>query len=325
MVGIPLSIVDSTVDGDRILEIVDDCVRLRINVDHGAHLFHLEDVRSGTQLLYTDPAGSRDYAVGGWYELFPNAGPACDFGGSSITRHGDVQHRPWTVDVEADDGNEVVIRLRTTSRDLPFSIEKRVAVRASSGRIRLDERIARHQDGAADTADELPYLWGQHVTFGLPFLEGAVFELPGGELHGSVDDSGSGDARTETRGPLGAFPVSDGTSMDLTRFPTGPFDAMLFSDRLASGAATVRNPRLGIAARLTWDIDAYPYLWFWGTRSADVDGLTACAIEPQASDIPSLADAHTDGRAPVLARGGERSSWIELTLSVDSSPGIADE
>ncbi len=69
-----------TVEGHRVARMLGPTVTASVDVDRGAHIFELVDLGSGTNVLYRDPRGLVDHVVGGWYSLFPNAGPACVVG-----------------------------------------------------------------------------------------------------------------------------------------------------------------------------------------------------------------------------------------------------
>jgi galactose mutarotase-like enzyme len=305
------SVVDEFVDGDRCLRLSNEWMTVAIDVDHGAHLYELIDRRSGVDLLYTDPAGPREYTVGGWYELFPNAGLACEFGGNPITAHGDVQHARWTGDVVTAAGGDIVIALSAASSDLPFTLVKTITLSAAAPVIRVEETVTN------SSARRLPYLWGQHVTFGETFLAGSVVDLPMGALHGTIElETGSGKRSAAGSGELHSFPSPSGDLIDLRRFPDHPLHAMLFSDALQEHRYAIANSALGIRAEVLWDGAAWPYLWFWALRESREGGVVACAIEPQSCEVPILSDAVAAGRSPSLAAGESVSGWIEIRLHV---------
>jgi galactose mutarotase-like enzyme len=301
--------VEEVVDGDRCLRLSNEWMTVTIDVDHGAHLYELIDRRSGVDLLYTDPAGPREYAVGGWYELFPNAGPACELEGNPITAHGDVQHARWSGGVTSARGGDIVVALSSTSSDLPFTLIKTITLSATTPVLRVEETVTN------SSSRRLPYLWGQHVTFGEPFLTGAVIEPPMGTLHGTVALGSDSCARDATvSGELDRFPTSAGGTIDLRRFPDHPLNAMLFSDALIEHRYAIVNPRLGIRADVSWDGSTWPYLWFWALRENREGGIVACAIEPQSCDVPVLSEALAAGSCPSLEAGESVSAWIEFRL-----------
>lgn len=300
---------EDIVDGDRCLRLSNDRLAISINVDHGAHLFELIDRRSGIDLLYQDPAGSRDYEVGGWYELFPNAGVACEFDGRPMTAHGDVQHAAWTGGADPARGSDVSVTLASESSDLPFSIAKTITLSGESARLRIEETITNRSER------RLPYLWGQHITFGAAFLTGSVITLPPGTLRGTVTmGDGEDGSDASAVGELAAVPTSTGRTVDLSRFPREPLRAMLFSEVLTETRYAIANEPLGVVASVSWDPGAWPYLWFWAHRAEHAGGLVACAIEPQACEVPVLSEAVAAGRAPTLDAGESRAAWIEFEL-----------
>lgn len=304
-----LAAVDEIVDGDRCIHLSNERMSISINVDHGAHLYSLVDRRSGVDLLYKDPAGSREYEVGGWYELFPNAGAACELDGRPLTAHGDVQHATWSAEVATAGAADLVVTLSCVSSDLPFALSKVITLSADAAELRIEETITN------TSTRRVPYLWGQHLTFGEAFLRGSVIDLPDGPLHGTVAQGRDSGSRHEpASGRLAAFPTVGGSIIDLRRFPDGPVHAMLFSEKLTEHRYAITHADLGIRADVSWEGEAWPYLWFWALRESEDTGVVACAIEPQASDVPVLSEALAAGRCPALEGGASATSWIEFRL-----------
>ena len=95
------------VEGHHVLTLENDRIRVSIDVDQGAHIFEMMDKRTSINVLYKDPKGLADYDVGGWYELFPNAGKGCSFKDTDIPKHGDVQHQPWEFRIEQKNAEEI--------------------------------------------------------------------------------------------------------------------------------------------------------------------------------------------------------------------------
>lgn len=305
-----LAVVDEILDGDRCLHLSNEQMTVSINVDHGAHLYSLIDRRSGVELLYKDPAGSRGYAVGGWYELFPNAGVACDFEGRLLTAHGDVQHAVWSAEVTTVAASEIVVTLSCVSTDLPFALSKTITLSADPAVLRIEEAVTN------TSSRRVPYLWGQHLTFGEAFLREAEIDLPGGPLHGTVTvDTDDGARHDPATAELSSFPTVAGDLIDLRRFPDHAVHAMLFSEQLVDHRYAVARADLALRAEVSWDGSAWPCLWFWALREGHDGGIVACAIEPQASDVPVLTEALAAGRCPSLDGGETTTAWIEFRLS----------
>ncbi|SDT32117.1 DUF4432 family protein [Jiangella sp. DSM 45060] len=309
MTGASCSLRETTIDGDRCLVIEDGEIRVSINADHGAHLFELTDLRSGTNLLYEDPRGSRHYRVGAWYELFPNAGPGCVVDGQRISEHGDVQYRRWSWSVRAAGPDQVAVDLATRSEELPFGIRRSVTF-AGGGEVRLDETITNLADRP------LHYLWGHHITFGAVMMgPGSRVDLGEAEVFAEAAGDPSALYAPGARGPLHALPGRDGGVVDLTAFPDRPFGTMLFADRLARHRCGIWSGELATGVCVDWDGEAFPALWFWATRkSGALSDVVACALEPQASAVHTLSEAIAAGAAPSLDAGASRNAWLRLAV-----------
>jgi galactose mutarotase-like enzyme len=301
------------VRGDRCLVLGNDAAEVAVNLDHGAHLYRLLDRRTGIQVLHRDPRGSRHYRVGGWYELFPNAGAPCRHQEFSLSRAGDIQHRPFRARVLETTRSRIQVELTARSADMPFRVHKRITVTDDLPGVLVQETITNL------SGRPLAFLWGQHITFGRPFLAAGTRVVAPGVLW-------SADPATETpnapyapraTGPLHALPRIGGGTVDLTSFPDHRFSAMLFSGPLAEAAYSVHSPACDLAVDVRWDGAAFPRLWLWATNggSAADPGLVAMAIEPQASEVHGLANAVRAGRAPVLDPGASRTGWVQVRMS----------
>lgn len=306
-----MSAAEVLVDGDRCVVLESEDLRIAVDVDYGAHLFELIDTRSGTNLLHRDPRGPRHHVVGGWFELFPNAGTACEYGGHRLTRAGDIRGRRWTHQVVDDE----TVELNTQSADLPLGLTK--TLRLSADTLLVTETVTNLSD------ETRQFLWGQHITFGAPFLTAAWrLDLPEVEFHSGATHPPLAPYAADARGPLSALPTEDGGTVDLTQFPAARFNAMLFSEPLPEHWYNVwaDDPTAGLT--VSWDGDTYPVLWLWATRNGapnDPDAI-ACAIEPQVSTVFGLDKAAAAGTALSLAPRASRTSWVRTTLHHDPAP-----
>jgi hypothetical protein len=66
-----------------------------------------------------------DYFDGGWQELFPNAGFACEYEGASLGQDGKVAMLPWSVNVIRDDSAEIKVTFTFERVRMPFVIDLR--------------------------------------------------------------------------------------------------------------------------------------------------------------------------------------------------------
>jgi galactose mutarotase-like enzyme len=308
-----------TMEGHRVLTLENDQIRVGIDLDHGAHLFEMTDKRTNIDVMYKDPKGL-NYDVGGWYELFPNAGAGCSYNGTDIPGHGDVQHLPWTLRIDRETEEEILVHLRTESKVLPFVLEKNVVIRKGQPTLHIAEKIT----NLNDTAE--PYLWGHHVTFGAPFIGPSCrIDLPDCRVFDQTDyHPDNSRLLAGGSGTLDRMPGKLGESVNNTYFAAEPFNEMLFIDELREHWYNVYNEKEELGFALAWDGVVFPYLWLWQEHHSEQDEpfngqLYAMALEPQASNAPTLLNAVTKKQAPVLEAGQSAETW--LTVVMHANPG----
>ncbi|WP_409344933.1 DUF4432 family protein [Paenibacillus sp. MBLB4367] len=303
-----------TMDGHCVLTLENDAIRVSIDVDHGAHLFEMTDKRTNIDVMYKDPKGL-SYDVGGWYELFPNAGTGCSYKGSDVPGHGDVQHLPWTFMIEQESEEEIRVHLRTESKVRPFALEKTVALKKGQASLHIAEKIT-NLSGEAE-----PYLWGHHVTFGAPFVSPySRIDLPGCRVFDQPDyHPNNSRLLSGASGTLDRMPGKRGEKVDNTYFAAEPFNEMLFIDELQEHWYNVFNEQAGLGFALAWDGVVFPYLWLWQEHHSEQEEpfggqLYAMALEPQASNAPTLSKAVSKGQAPVLEAGQSAETWLTVVM-----------
>ncbi|MBP1991398.1 DUF4432 family protein [Paenibacillus eucommiae] len=303
------------VEGHKVLVLENEALRIGIDVDHGAHIFQFIDKRTQMNLLYEDPKGLANHDVGGWYELFPNAGKACSFNGIDLSGHGDVRSLRWSFRIGRESREEAVISLEATSKELPLKLEKTITIRKEQPTAWITEKITNLSD------KQQPYLWGHHVTFGAPFISSQCrIELPDCRVY-KRPEYGNDASRLApmATGTLSKISGKDGAPVDMTYFPSEPCSEMLFIDGLSEHWYRLYNDEWDVGCLLTWDGSTFPYLWLWqeneAAQHAPFYGRTrGMALEPQASAVPMLAKALEEGQAPCLQAGESRQSFIHLTL-----------
>lgn len=303
------------VEGHHVLTLENERIRVSIDVDQGAHIFEMTDKRTSINVLYKDPKGLADYDVGGWYELFPNAGKGCSFKDTDIPKHGDVQHQPWEFRIEQKNAEEIRVLLWTQSKVRPFSLEKTLTVKRDQANLYITEKIT-NQSAAAE-----PYLWGHHITFGAPFVSSySRIDLPTCHVYKRSEYHSDASRMTPVAsGTLEAMPGKQGELVNITYFPKEPSGEMLFIDGLQDHWYNVFNEQTSLGFAIAWDRTVFPYLWLWqehySTQQAPFNGqVYTMALEPQASNVPILADAVAAGKAPILQAGQSAETWLTVVL-----------
>ncbi len=314
----PCSLRESKMDGQRVLTLENGAIRVRIDVDRGAHIFEVTDKRTNVDLLYKDPKGLANHDVGGWYELFPNAGKSCSYGGLAVPGHGDVRNLPWQYRMLESDPQTIRLLMRTESKVLPLALERTVAIHRGLPVLYVAETVANRSE------EDQPYLWGHHVTFGQPFIGPECrIDLPVCRLFKRPDYGNESSRLAEgASGSIGDMPGKAGDRVDLSYFPSEPSSEMLFIDGMREHWYNVFNEKIGVGASLAWDSATFPYLWWWEENEAALQApfngkVRGMALEPQSSDVPILAKAVSEGRAPILPAGQQRDAWLTLVVHHD--------
>jgi galactose mutarotase-like enzyme len=245
---------------------------------------------------------------GGWQVLLPNAGDACVERGVEWGFHGEAAMVPWTVVAASPSAAELRVALLTA----PIEIERRLEL--DGGRLRVWERLTNAG------ADPLEVMWGHHPTFGAPFLDGScTIELDADAF--VADDRGPGSLLAASA--TGPWPDVGGVC-DLSRVPgddAEPRSVFGYLSGFRTPEYTITNHRLGLSATLRWDLETFPYAWFWQELGASRDfpwfgRAYATAIEPQTT-IPSqgIAVARERGaRLLMLVPGEPRETSLELEV-----------
>jgi hypothetical protein len=292
---------------DGLVRLASDSVEAVFDPSRGAEIRSIADRRTGHELLFLAPwePASRDPAAapltadawvsgyrGGWQELFPNAGNACEVDGRTYGFHG-----PSSVDAWAWDGT-------TFSYEHDgLRLERRPRLDGST--LRLEERLVNNASGPR------PFVWVHHIAFGRGLLEPAVtIDAPVDVVEVLSEDEGELAAMTDR-----AVSWSEWSSLSLAE-PAGRFGCA----RLREGGYIIRNEHRGLAVRVGWDLGVWPYVWYWAEVRATVDAPWAgraevLALEP--ASVPhslGLAAALEDGKASLLESGESLTAAIEVTV-----------
>ena len=310
-----MTILHSNVDTHDVVELESDDLRVRIDVECGAHIFSIIDRATGDEVLFQDPRGLAGHVVGGGYELFPNAGPVSR--APHVPKHGDIRSARWGVlraDATPAGG---IISVSAESAALPLAVTRTMTL--DGRRLRVEETIVNRSD------DPTPYLWGHHVTFGARIAAAAAITVASRDIVSlSLFAPTASVIHPDTDGAsLDDLPHRDGGRVDLTTFPVAPAAERLFARSLKDGHASVVGERL--RAELSWDVAAFPALWIWLENCASQGepfrgATTGLALEPQASYRPTLEAALREGVAPRLAPRASADAWLELTIEPSRCP-----
>jgi hypothetical protein len=284
---------------------------------------------AGVEFLMKTPAGLRPPGAsppadflenyeGGWQELFPNPGDACEYRDRQgnlrqLPFHGEAALLPWQETVERDDETGTAVRFAVHCQIAPFRLERLLRLPAEAGRLEITCTVANESERPQK------FLWGQHLVLGSGFIEdGCSLEIPARTILTPASPYEPATARLAP-GQRENWPWARGRTpgewVDLRRIP-GPQahshdDAFLTG--LEAGRLAVTNPRLGLRFRLEWDAAVFGCLTCWqpfgGAELPPLAGIYGLGIEPWVSHL-SLEQALAQGAALELPARGQISTWL---------------
>lgn len=263
------------------------------------------------------PAGAfLDYYAGGWQEIFPSAGAPTVLGGAELGMHGEVSLLPWDVKLTCDTAERVEVEFSVETFRTPFRIVRKMILTSGVAQLRLEEQASNMGE------EKLPFAWGHHPVFGAPFLaEGCRIELP--PCRAEVPAYSEGLNRRFAMGSSDGLelPGCDGRPqrLDVVLSKESRTEDVILLSGLPEGWCRLCNPELKLAARLTWDIRTFPYLWSWQMYGGhwgypDYGRSYALGLEPFNCPILPLAECVERDVAQVLQPGGGAEAYLEMSI-----------
>jgi hypothetical protein len=295
--------------GYRCLTLENEKIRVFVAADKGADILEFiwkpldldvmwhapQGLREAGHSLHSSPLPEgdfREYFAGGWYEMLPNGPSPSTYKGATWGFHGESTLLRWSYRIEKDEPEEIAVTFETHLLRMPLYVRKTFCLHSDSGTLRIGESI--HNE----TTEAVQFLWGQHPTFGWPFLEeGSRVYLPpcvaktGNEL--------AKDARLQP-GQTARWPTlksRDESAVDISQLPPPEIKSHDFVrlEQLQEGWFAVVNARRGLGWALRWDARLFPILGYWqlfrgGSGYPWYGRHYLAALEP-ANDLPSLAES----------------------------------
>lgn len=307
-----------TIQGHAALWLENEHLKVSLLPEKGGDIYHFIHKPSGVDFLMKTPSGLRPPAEqppadflenyeGGWQELFPNPGEACEYAGELLPFHGEVALLPWEYSILRDDAEETSVHLVVECRKTPFRLERVMRLHKDASFLEIEGKVTNRSNSPASFA------WGHHIVLGGDFLEdGCLLDLPARHI---ITPQELYEPATARLAPSQSepWPMARGRNpnerFDLRHIP-GP-EAHTHDDvyltGLEAGKLTVANPRLGLRFRLDWDAALFRCVVNWqpfgGADLPPLTGIYGMGIEPWVTHL-SLTQAIEQGEALRLA-GGE--------------------
>jgi hypothetical protein len=237
---------------------------------------------------------------GGWQFLTPNAGPECVHNGQRHSCHGESSYLPWTV---AKRSNESLIMELHLFESLylkrSFSLHKSKPIFHCETEIKNNSL----------TPQEVVMV--EHIAFqGSSMIQ---VSAPKKSMWIFCKDYEEDDLGT-------MFWDESGIDRPDLRYPIeGKFERMTYLDDGNEGWISIYDQTRKVGARLKWERESFPYLWYWQERFSPRFPFYGrgeiTALEP-ASCYPgeALIGASKFGRTTVILPGAEISFVTDLEI-----------
>lgn len=199
---------------------------------------------------------------GGWQSIFPNGGAPSKVGEINFAQHDEVALLPWNYTIVADNPGEISIELFVETKKVPFRFTKKFTLKKNEKKCLIQE-TAQNLGGSKFQA-----MWGAHFSFGSPiFGPGSKIKLPkGGRViahQAPISVTGRRVGSIDTFDwPIGKS--NSGSDIDFSSLPPEKTESeMLYIEKLSEGWYQIESANNKIGARVSWDLNLMPYLWFW--------------------------------------------------------------
>jgi hypothetical protein len=199
---------------------------------------------------------------GGWQTVFPNGGAPSEVGGISFGQHAEAALLEWQYVVNVDTAEEVSVDFMVETKKTPFRVKKQFSLKRYEKKCKIVETIHNLSDKSWKT------MWGAHFSFGAPLIDSnSTIALPkGGRVIPHPESISSAGRRladlSEFNWPMGKS--SSGAEIDFSNLPpVKTASEMLYIKNLTESWYQINSPSKKLAAKVSWDRNIFPYLWFW--------------------------------------------------------------
>lgn len=274
------------IDGMRAIYLENDLLKIGVLIDRGCDIFEFRYKPKDLDFLLRLPKGIRnpqthfsqirntqsqfeDYYYGGWQVCLPNS-PAFNYRGAELGQHGEVALIPWQLEKIESSPEKASIRCSAEPLRFPIKIERTITLEKDSSSVLIEEQVV---NLGASTLD---IMWGQHIAFGLPFLEeGAVINTPAKTMKTEPEMP---ENHRFKRGEVYDWPkarTKNGDSDNASKVSARgmhQYSDLCYLEGFGNKAFyTIQNRSKNIGFGLTWDGDVFKNLWMWQERNAIQD------------------------------------------------------
>lgn len=171
---------DITIKGLKAVVMENEKLRITILVDKGTDVYEFLYKPLDIDFMWRSPSGLKsstfisttgnenitffDRYEGGWQEILPNGGPACEYKGAIFGQHGEISNIPWRYIIRKDTVGEISVTFYVNAIRTPFYIEKTLTLKTNDPALYIDETLVN------ESKEDMDLMWGHHPAIGAPFL-----------------------------------------------------------------------------------------------------------------------------------------------------------
>lgn len=274
------------IDGLKGVYLENDLIKIGVLIDRGSDIFEFRYKPKDLDFLLRLPKGIRnpqtsfsqirstknqfeDYYYGGWQVCLPNS-PAFNYRGAELGQHGEVALIPWSMEVLLESADRVSIKCSAVPLRVPIKIERTLTIEKDSARLLIGERVTNLGNTTLDI------MWGQHIAFGLPFLEEGV-EIDTNAITMETELL-MPDNHKFKRGLVYDWPTAlNKNGEEVVANQVSPVGTEEYSDLCylkgydSSAYYAIKSKSKNVGFGLTWNGNLFKDLWMWQERNATKD------------------------------------------------------
>ena len=267
-----------TYRGLKTVVIENELLRVVVLIDKGADIYQFVHKPTDVDFMWRSPWGVRepskftattgsgfgsflDFYEGGWQTVLPGGGNPSTYAGAELGIHAEVSVMPWDCVITEDTPDRVSMRCWVRTVRTPYFFEKTLTLAGGSPVLEIEEALVNEGEEPAHC------VWGQHITFGPPFLsDDCVVDMPGGELLNQTPDiHPNARVKGDARGQWPWIEGEDGSRVDLSKVPGKEIRAydLSYVSEMPEGWYAVTNRRTGVGFGYVFPKEVFRFVWYW--------------------------------------------------------------
>lgn len=266
-----------------------------------------------------------DYYYGGWQVCLPNS-PAFTYRGAALGQHGEVSLIPWQVEWKKCSAEKVSVKFCVEPLRVPIRIERELILKHHTSELEIRERVINRG------ATSLDIMWGQHIAFGLPFIEA-----------GATIDTNALTMKTESLMPdhhrfqrdiVFEWPRAknkkgepDDARIVLPKGNTQYSDLCYLEGYNKNAYYSIKSNANNVGFGLTWNGELFKTVWMWHELNATKDfpwwgNCYTVALEPWTSRWTNDPLAAIDRKEWLCVEAGQQmeTTWRATAFQDNFNP-----